>query len=603
MGFRSELLSMMTAAFQSKRTSWCMVAALSIGCQGRSCSSTEKLSGDGASKTSADSSVQSADSITTPETVEATAASLKSKLSLAANTGQQLPAELRDPTNGSYVLRGQLELPTLDFGFPAEPNSRGGSIMQSFKVIGGHLSVTGISLFGRPQSLRGDLEVTRGGQITLSGPTAIAMGSVNISGGTLATRSTAITVVGIGGGSRAHLQLSSGALQLGAPVIVGYDANSTGSMNVFSGRAVVRSSIVLGWGKDAVGRLEVAGGEVDATSGSIEVGRQGSASLDIKGGIVKTARIAIGEHGIVNISPGGALMIIGTDVSAAIKEVAAMGRFRSHNGGTLRILYRGGGTELTSQPIGTENLVVCGGDPSSNCYTGTTASAAFAAGKAVTPFGKKLVVANAADGFKVWKENSGKRILSATGLDEWQYTWGPGGHVMATFKFADAEQVLALLVGRSCPAQTYVDHTNGFAAGRCLYYDRGHSPQPLKGSAGPSGSAAGSFSWDRIDSGGAAEAAWYEVNAEVCTAQSMRLPTLYETASGAPTEGAPREMPANVAVMYSVGAGVPATDAGSIWTATAFAGKDPTQMWSARGGGQAPEHAATSESRSVRCVL
>ena len=333
------------------------------------------------------------------------------------------------------------------------------------------------------------------------------------------------------------------------------------------------------------------------------MGRQGTASFEIRGGIVKVAGIAIGEHGIVSIRPGGALMVIGTDVSAAIKEAAAMGRVRVPHGSTLRIVHRGGGTEITSQPIGIENLVVCGADPASNCYSGTTASAALASGKAVTPFGKKLVLASAADGFKVWKEDSGKRILSAAGLDEWQYPWGPGGHVIMSRDFGDAEQVLTLLAGRSCPSQTYVDHTNGFAAGRCLYYDRGHPPQPLTISQAPSASSAAHFRWDTMDSGGAAEAAWYEGNAEVCTAQSMRLPTLYETASSAPTEGTPREMPANEPVKYAPGTGVPVVDTGSIWTASAVAGHDTTQMWSARGGGQPPEHAATGESRSVRCVL
>jgi len=603
MGIRSELLSMMTAICRGKQTSWCMVAALSIGCQGRSCSTREKVGGEGASKPSVESSVPAVATITTPDTVEATAARLISELSLAASSAQRPPAELRDPTTGSHVLRGQMELPSLDFAVPAEPKDLGASKVRGFNVRGGQLSIAGISLFGRPQSLRGGMDVARGGQVTLSGPAAVADGSFNISGGTLATQPAGMIFIGIGSGSRAQLLFTSGSLQLGAPVIVGYNANSYGTFIVFSGRAVVRSSLVLGWGKDATGNLRVDGGEVDVTSGSIEVGRQGRGSLDISGGIVKTARIAIGEHGIVSIRPGGALMIVGTDVSAAIKEAAAMGRVRAAGAGTLRVVYQGGGTEITSQPGGIENLVVCGGDPASNCYSGKTAAAAFAAGRAVTPLGRKLVLASAAGSFKVWREDSGKRILSATGLDEWQVKWGPGGHAIVPLDFANAEQVLALLAGRACPLQAYVDHTNGFAAGRCLYYDRGHPPQVLNLSQGPKGGSEARLRWDTIDSGGAAEAAWYEGNADVCLAQSMRLPTLYETESGAPTAGAPREMPANGAVMYSVGTGVPATGAGSIWTATAFAGSDATQMWSVRGGGQPPEHTATGELRAVRCVL
>jgi len=137
-----------------------------------------------------------------------------------------------------------------------------------------------------------------------------------------------------------------------------------------------------------------------------------------------------------------------------------------------------------------------------------------------------LSLQEAGNGFKVWKEKGGSRLLNATGCVSrgWQQTLNRRGTAFSDY-FTDASKI----GGRVCPANVYLNYSNPLATSRCLYYDIGHPMQTLDASS--SGNEAEDWlkGWDRSATEGGSDSSYYEGNIRTCADIGMRLPVLYET--------------------------------------------------------------------------
>lgn len=247
------------------------------------------------------------------------------------------------------------------------------------------------------------------------------------------------------------------------------------------------------------------------------------------------------------------------------------------------------GMFLKNQSSSCTGTIVCGTNAGDNCYTGSTSAAAQTAGYAKTPGGKclKYVFADGSSGFKVWQEESGTRILRATGLDAWTKALNPDGISVSTTDFTDANlgNGSTLINGRVCPTNVYMDTSNKFTTGNCLYYSPGYGPQRLDAGGTDGILGLGQWSTTALNNG----------NIATCSNKSMRLPTLYETTASDPgygwinTGGSPTGW----------GNGIPQA-AGATLTATAYT-PNAWYYWGWSGTTPAPYHYFDSE--YVRCVV
>ena len=210
------------------------------------------------------------------------------------------------------------------------------------------------------------------------------------------------------------------------------------------------------------------------------------------------------------------------------------------------------------------STLTCGDTAANNCYTGLNAAPLQAIGQVTTPGGKNLVYvfANGSSGFKVWKDSGSNKVLRANGIDQWAMTLNVNGRGQTVTVFNDANlgTVSTLLAGRSCPNNVYIDDSNKFTTGNCLYYDQGNAAQAYS-AAGTSQTTLGQIGLSTWST-----AAWYCGNLDTCAQKGMRVPTLFETKANAPgqytptTDGTP---------VYAGSKGVPSYGSGS-WTASAF---------------------------------
>nr|UXP70945.1 choice-of-anchor D domain-containing protein [uncultured Bdellovibrionales bacterium] len=130
------------------------------------------------------------------------------------------------------------------------------------------------------------------------------------------------------------------------------------------------------------------------------------------------------------------------------------------------------------QPV--DSNFVCG-NPGNGCYDN---KAAMEHGQAKLPDETPIVLVTNKNGFKVWKELSGERIIHASGLWKsnvygggWQMKLNPNGKGFSDEYFIDIDQ----LSGRACAPNgtlpsVFIDDTTPdlkFAPGFCLYYDGG----------------------------------------------------------------------------------------------------------------------------------
>jgi uncharacterized delta-60 repeat protein len=142
-----------------------------------------------------------------------------------------------------------------------------------------------------------------------------------------------------------------------------------------------------------------------------------------------------------------------------------------------------------------------------------------------------LQYANGTNGFKIWKEKGGNRILNAKGVvaDGWQKQLNRAGTAFSATDFTAG----ANIAGRVCPPNVFLSHSNMTATGRCLYYDAGNAAQALNAATG---TVAEDFLlyWNNTSTGRGASSSFYEGNIKTCADKGMRLPVLYETTAQVP---------------------------------------------------------------------
>ncbi|MFM8270003.1 MAG: hypothetical protein ACKN9V_07420 [Pseudomonadota bacterium] len=214
----------------------------------------------------------------------------------------------------------------------------------------------------------------------------------------------------------------------------------------------------------------------------------------------------------------------------------------------------------------------------------------------------ELVYANGIDGFKIWMEKNGNRILNATGLvaNGWQKQLTRAGTAFTSTDFTTASNI----AGRVCPTHVFLSHSDMTATGRCLYYDAGNAAQGLD-AAGTSGTEASDWLqvWDRANTGRGTNSSYYEGNVYTCAEKGMRLPTMYETTMTKPaTTYLPTGDGLSSDPTWALTNGVPSHTSTITFTWTASASTyHPNYYW---------EWVGTSSSRlnynasqSVRCVL
>jgi hypothetical protein len=159
------------------------------------------------------------------------------------------------------------------------------------------------------------------------------------------------------------------------------------------------------------------------------------------------------------------------------------------------------------------------------------------------PEGKTLIL-SAANGFKIWKEDGGTRILNATGriANGWQKKLTRPGTAFSAALFTE----VANIVGRACPPNVFLSHgTNATknalmkATGRCLYYDSGYTDriQPDRFRVGGVEGSDYFISWNRPATGRGVASSYYEGNVKFCADKGMRLPVVYESSAPYDAEG------------------------------------------------------------------
>ena len=208
--------------------------------------------------------------------------------------------------------------------------------------------------------------------------------------------------------------------------------------------------------------------------------------------------------------------------------------------------------------------LTCGDSAANNCYTGTNSAVLQSAGIVTTPSGKSLRYVDA-DGsgtrtVKVWREASGNRILRANGLDQWAKALNSTGKGLSATDFTDSnlESASTVIAGRVCPTNMYIDDTNKFTTGNCIY----HSPEYSTTTP----------TW---------VAKWYAGNFSACSSKGMRAPTLYETntnsynSSVVPNNSNTNSSYRDGNPVFAGTNGVPATNGSGNYTATGCTENSP----------------------------
>lgn len=184
------------------------------------------------------------------------------------------------------------------------------------------------------------------------------------------------------------------------------------------------------------------------------------------------------------------------------------------------------------------------------------------------PNGTTLVLeyANGISGFKIWKELNGTRILNASGKPSngWQKQLSSDGKTKISADFT----AKALILGRTCPANVYVDDNNKTATGKCLYYSTINETAAFLDGTGLEPWC----STQLLQMGGNDYTGkWFWNNIGACQGMNMRLPTVYETKTSMrlPFDQYPQRDILNGASQPTFDPlnGVPVTNSG-IWTAT-----------------------------------
>lgn len=255
------------------------------------------------------------------------------------------------------------------------------------------------------------------------------------------------------------------------------------------------------------------------------------------------------------------------------------------------------------------NAPSCGDRPDS-CYSDVTAMNTGFARLTGTETLLEYVAANpecsTTNCFKIWKEYGGARFLNANGIwmngwVGWQKTLNRNG-VGFTDNFAAYPSATRELVGRSCPANSFVLSLAPSVTEQCVYYDGGIPVQSMSLATGVEGQ---DFltSWSSNNSGYGASPGFYEGNLKVCADKGMRLPTLYETTAAKPSGN----LPGSVDPIFSQNPstqGVPGESNGFTWTSTAFVdenGQTTSSFWAWSGSQSRGDN--SNQANFIRCVL
>lgn len=224
------------------------------------------------------------------------------------------------------------------------------------------------------------------------------------------------------------------------------------------------------------------------------------------------------------------------------------------------------------------SIYITCGQVGNACYGHT---AAESSGFAVTQSGKILeYVFN--NGSYIWKERYGNRILKANGSDNWAMMLNPSGKGSTLTEFLG----IASIAGRVCPPTVYIDDTNKFTSGNCLYYSNEFSSQTMdqNGSDGILG-----MSTPPSD-------LWYTGNVAACSTLGMRLPVAFETMiENTATPGGSED---NITPTFAGTFGVP-SGSGPTWTATS---KEGVNGWWTLDN-TTSSYSISSQPNTVRCVL
>ena len=196
-----------------------------------------------------------------------------------------------------------------------------------------------------------------------------------------------------------------------------------------------------------------------------------------------------------------------------------------------------------------------------------------------------LQYANGTDGFKIWKEKNGTRILNATGIvaTGWQKQLTRAGTSFSGDLVSS--DIISQIAGRVCPPNVFLNHSDMTATGRCLYYDAGNLQQSLDRDHSTAGGTEG-VDWlrqvDQAATGAGYLKSYFEGNIKTCSDKGMRLPVLYETTTSFIPNTALYFLPASDGIplpSWAGADGVPSVGLGPTWTASANGDSVPYYYW------------------------
>ena len=259
-------------------------------------------------------------------------------------------------------------------------------------------------------------------------------------------------------------------------------------------------------------------------------------------------------------------------------------------------------TPLVRCVLPSDPLPFCG-ESGNGCYNNSTVTST---GKAYVGGSIEIEYVPTGNGFNIWREKNGSRVLKATGLwfsqSDWQQMLNRAGTEFQSVNLTDISQI----GGRSCPPNVFLNHGAMTESHLCLYYDAGNTYQWLNRDK-----TGGVIAQDYLEyftlsgSGRGTDSSWYEGNIKACADKGMRLPTLYEM--GVSDPGSSITKPTDANPTFSTSAGVPAYNRS--WTASATPGTSCLEWcyWQTVGTSSYSSHFqyynAYSYQAYVRCVL
>ena len=215
----------------------------------------------------------------------------------------------------------------------------------AYNISGGNLNIVPIAEIG----------ADRGGKMTISG-TANVVKSAGSS-----------FVVGLRNNGNGLLEMSGGALSVGADMEIGAGANSVGTVNLTAGSINVTGAVNMALRDNAKGNLTVGGtGTITATTFRVGWGTTGAASTT-------EARVTVNAGGTINVTGGGDVFQVADNHGTGQLTVNG-GTINFSNGGNMVVGWGGTGSGTVQHTAGTitgmGNLQMGGGDAAPQTISG-----------------------------------------------------------------------------------------------------------------------------------------------------------------------------------------------------------------------------------------